>query len=180
MALNTSPSFMSGKSASQTLSGQVARQRATQRRSMPNKGGMMSSPGGMRPNPSNTMAGAGVTARKGIAPPKTLGGSFSFGFDGAKPWGNLGNPRSASFGYNPAGGGPTPVKVQGPPLMAAPEMDSGPMMGGGMVAANAPQDMGMGADMFVNRLRQRMGNRGITGGMNGGMGPQATDIQAMY
>ncbi len=162
MALNTSPSFMSGKSASgDSLSSRISGQRAATRRRSP--GGMAPSPGGMRPSPASSMAGAGVANRMGQSSasmrPTFGNGGFGFGFNGAA---NAPNPMS--FGYNPTGagnkmGGPppmSPMRMQADPLRAAPPE---PMTGDGMVAATAPPPDFSG-------LQQKMGaNTGFTGGM---------------
>lgn len=163
MALNTSPSFASGKSAigGNSLASQVAGQRAAKRRAMPNKGGMMSSPGMMRPNPTTNAMGAGIAARRG----------------GPGMFGSSMRPAPPAIGYGPGGSmgipsSPQPMRVQAPPLMAEDSMP-GPMMGGGMVANTAPEFDTAGA---AARLKERMGgNTGITGGRFG-----RGDLQMMY
>lgn len=160
MALNTSPSFMSGMSGKSMtgtpMSNQAAGQRAVRRRSM--------SPGmsGMRPTPPSPMKPSFMSAGGGgggVRPPS--------------------NGLSASSGLNPMFGGPSmggPIanspgmRMQGPPLMSA-EPPPSPMMSDGMVAATAPpMEMSQGdIPGMADRLQQKMGgNSGFTGGMSRG------------
>ena len=159
MALNTSPSFMSGKSATGgSLSNQVAGQRATKRRATP-MGGQP-----MRPNPPMSRTFSGSAGGSGIPVARDrITGAMKINPSAAPPMGG------GMFGKAMPGamGGDMPTRVEAPPLMAAPDMGGGDI-GGGIVASTAPQ---MDYSQMMDSIRQKMGgNTGITGGMGIGRG----------